>query len=131
MLRNLSQLFKRKFDWTRDADPPRTRAGFVLMFEELHVGTLEFDGQLWRFSYSDDFRSQSRLAPLIDFPDSSRSYLAEELWPFFALRIPSSAQQKVIDYLREHRRTSADTVELLREFGRRSTANPFLLKPAS
>jgi hypothetical protein len=57
-------------------------------------------------------------------------YISEDLWPFFALRIPSGAQNAVQEFLREQHLENADEVTMLKKFGRRSVANPFELQSA-
>jgi hypothetical protein len=59
-----------------------------------------------------------------------RVYRSEDLWPFFALRIPSTTQANVQAYLRERGQTQAEAADLMKKFGRRSISNPFLLTPA-
>lgn len=125
------KFLKRKFDWTRGVEEPSGKVEFVLSLEGLKVGTLRFAEGRWIFEYSDEFKTQSEIAPIMDFPGVNRSYIADELWPFFALRIPSPAQPKVRRYLDAKHKPSADTVELLQNFGRHSSANPFVLDPAT
>jgi hypothetical protein len=125
------KFLKRKFDWTRGIDEPTGNVEFVLSLEGLKVGTLRFAQGRWIFEYSDEFKKQTEIAPIMDFPGVNRSYIANELWPFFALRIPSPAQPKVKKYLHAKHKPSADTVELLQNFGRHSSANPFVLDPAT
>ncbi|MCB1133600.1 MAG: HipA N-terminal domain-containing protein [Verrucomicrobiae bacterium] len=122
------KFLKRKFDWTRGISEPSEEVAFDLSLEGLKVGTLRFAGGRWIFEYAEEFKKQSEIAPIMDFPGVNRSYIAEELWPFFALRIPSPAQPKVRQYLQAKRKPTVDTVELLQHFGRRSSANPFLLE---
>lgn len=52
---------------------------------------------------------------------------SDELWPFFATRIPSAAQLKrktKVNDLAER-----DEVNLLRKYGHRTITNPFVLRP--
>ena len=125
------KFLKRKFDWTRGVDAPTGKVEFVLSLEGLKVGTLRYAEGRWIFEYSEEFKKQTEIAPIMDFPGVNRSYIANELWPFFALRIPSPAQPKVKKYLRAKHKLTADTVELLQNFGRHSSANPFVLDPAT
>lgn len=125
------KFLKRKFDWTRGVDTPSRDVEFVLSLDDLKVGTLRFSDGRWIFEYSEEFRNQDEIAPIMDFPGLNRSYIADRLWPFFTLRIPSPAQPKVRKYLEDRRKPSADAVELLQNFGRHSSANPFVLEPVS
>ncbi len=80
------------------------------------------------FSYSEAFRNQSKVAPIIDFPQIDQEYRSGQLWPIFALRVPSLAQANVRHYLAKTQ-NEPDDARLMREFGRRSVANPFVLEP--
>src|SRR5689334_6115818 len=75
--------------------PVDVDARFVLRYHELEVGTLALHEGVWTFRYSDDFRRQSDLKPLVDFPDPTRTYERDVLWPFFLSRIPSASQPEV------------------------------------
>jgi HipA-like protein len=121
----------RRFNWLRDVNEPvAVRVSFELFLGTLHVGTLSREGDVWAFEYSIAFRNQERVQPIVDFPQLDRKYRSAELWPFFALRIPSLNQANVQKYLRTHGRTHADAADLMQAFGRRSIANPFVLEPA-
>ena len=102
---------------------------FHLFLGDLEVGTLRMDGAEWIFSYSEAFRNQSKVAPIIDFPHVDQEYRSNQLWPFFALRVPSLAQTNVREYLAKTKK-EPDDARLMREFGRRSVANPFVLEPS-
>lgn len=106
------------------------KVSFELKLGALHVGTLSREGQEWVFSYSDAFARQRQVAPLVNFLMVGRVYRSEELWPFFALRIPSTTQASVQAFLREQGEIKARAVEMIQKFGRRSISNPFVLTPA-
>lgn len=99
---------------------------FMIEIDKLPVGSLEYKDRVWIFRYTKEFQAQDKYKPITDFPDVNKEYRQEELWPFFALRIPSLEQVLVREFLRDHR-NQADEVTLLREFGRESVANPFKL----
>ncbi|MBL9118168.1 MAG: HipA N-terminal domain-containing protein [Verrucomicrobiaceae bacterium] len=121
----------RRFNWLRDVNEPvKVKVSFELYLGSLHVGTLSRDDGEWTFEYSMVFRNQRQVKPIVDFPQLDREYRSAELWPFFALRIPSLTQANVQQYLRSQGRTDADAADLMQEFGRRSIANPFVLEPA-
>ena len=107
--------------------PKGVRATFELRYGELTVGFLHLEDGMWEFRYSDAFRAQDTVRPLIDFPDVSKVYRQEELWPFFWARIPSLAQPKVQEVIAKEGIDARNEVELLRYFGRRTIADPFLL----
>jgi hypothetical protein len=124
-------LFQRSYDWLAGVQPLPLNAniGFKMMLGPLAVGTLRaVDGQ-WLFAYSDEFRGQSEIPPIVDFPDPNQEYRSLILWPFFALRIPSTAQPAVSEFIRSQPGAKVHAAILLREFGARSAANPFRLVP--
>jgi hypothetical protein len=122
------EYLQRRFDWRRGvAKPVDPGVSFRLFLGSLEVGTLHMEGSEWIFSYSEAFRKQSKVAPIIDFPQVDQEYRSNQLWPFFALRVPSLAQANVQEYLAKTRK-EPDDARLMREFGRRSVANPFVLE---
>jgi len=48
--------------------------------------------------------------------------------PFFALRIPSLAQPKVMSLINEKKLSINDMSILLKEFAQKTIANPFVLR---
>lgn len=98
-------------------------AEFNLKLGKMLVGTLLYSNGVWYFNYSDAFKIQNRISPITNFPSKEKEYSTKELWPFFASRIPSNAQLQ-LDMPRE------DVIALLRQFGRRTIANPFELAPS-
>jgi HipA-like protein len=111
------------------ATPANQNAEFVLMYKELSIGVLSIKEGEWKFSYTDEFRQQKEIAPLIDFPSTGKEYRSSRLWPFFSYRIPGLNQPKVQEIMRaEH--IQNNEVALLKKFGTISVYNPFLLKPS-
>lgn len=99
-------------------------ATFNVNLGKLLVGTLVYADGMWHFSYSNEFKSQSRILPLTNFPSKEKEYSTRQLWPFFASRIPSNAQLQIgKDNQKE------DIVTLLRRFGHRTISNPYELLP--
>lgn len=97
-------------------------AVFNVNLDKLIIGTLTCSGGTWTFSYSDDFKMQNTISPLVNFPSKDKEYTTRELWPFFASRIPSIAQRQVGNTVAKE-----DPVSLLKQFGRRTVANPYEL----
>lgn len=129
-IQEMLQYIQRRFDWRRGvAKPADPGISFLLFLGNLEVGTLSMDGGEWIFSYSPAFKNQSRIALIIDFPHVDQEYRSNQLWPFFALRVPSLAQANVQEYLAKSHK-EPDDARLMREFGRRSVANPFVLEPS-
>lgn len=109
--------------------PVEEKIAFKVMLQTREVGTLLADRGEWVFTYSDEFRNQTELCPIVDFPDVKKQYRSRNLWPFFALRIPSPEQPAVREFIRSQPQEKADEGILLKEFGERSIANPFRLVP--
>ncbi len=57
--------------------PPGVHAEFKLSYEDLLVGTLSVVDSTWKFEYSDEFKKQDELRPLVDFPDRSAGIAVE------------------------------------------------------
>ena len=111
--------------------PPEAHAKFLLTYDDLLIGTLTVEDGLWKFEYSDNFRLEDELRPIVEFPDVNKIYVNEELWQFFASRIPSTEQPEVEEILKREHIQEDDAVGLLKLFGKRTIANPFELTFAS
>lgn len=107
--------------------PKSETAVFQLLFENLLVGTLRLENGEWTFAYSEAFKAQSELKPLVDFPNLDKTYRSEELPPFFAHRIPGMGQPKVQKILKKEKIDAHNEAALLKRFGSRSISNPFQL----
>jgi HipA-like protein len=112
---------------TQPQTPKGRRESFRLIHGSLTVGTLTVENGLWTFKYSEDFRKRQDLRPIVQFPDTSRTYNSEELWPFFGMRIPSISQPAVRNAVRQEGIDANDKVQMLRRFGRRTISTPFEL----
>lgn len=127
----IKKLMDKARDWLGFARsvkaPPEAHAKFLLTYDDLLVGTLTVEGGVWRFEYSDKFRSEDKLRPLVEFPDLNKIYVNVELWQFFASRIPSTERPEVEQILRREHVEEDDAVALLKLFGKRTIANPFEL----
>lgn len=125
--------FHKWYNWLAGVEPLPVdeKIGFKVMLDTHEIGTLTADKGEWVFQYSDEFRGQSEIKPIVDFPDGKKEYRSRSLWPFFALRIPSPEQPAVRDFIRKQPEEKADEGILLKEFGSRSIANPFRLVPVS
>ena len=107
--------------------PPEAHAKFLLTYDNLLVGILTVENGLWKFEYSDKFKLESELRPIVEFPDVNQIYVNEDLWQFFASRIPSTEQPEVEAILKREHVEEDDAVGLLKLFGKRTIANPFEL----
>jgi HipA-like protein len=108
--------------------PVHAQEAFWLFYQGLPIGVLSVSNGKWTFRYTDQFRRQDSIRPLVEFPDVGKTYTSEELWPFFAMRIPSLKQEAVRELLKREKIDPTDEVRLLERFGRRTTANPFELR---
>lgn len=95
---------------------------FILKFDKLKIGILSFTDNTWFFSYSEEFKSQKEILPLVNFPTVNKEYTSNELWPFFVSRIPSTAQRQLSE-------ENQATTTLLKIYGRKTIANPYQLVP--
>jgi HipA-like protein len=124
-------MLRKLYNWLAGVEPlpVEEKLALKVMYGTREIGTLCADKGEWTFSYSDEFRKQSEIKPIIDFPDVKRQYRSRTLWPFFALRIPSPEQPAVREFIQSQPHEKADEGILLKEFGERSIANPFRLVP--
>jgi hypothetical protein len=121
-------------DWTEDLEPSISIAedevAFCVVLGGLEVGCLRLNDDAWVFNYTEEFRQQDKIKAIVDFPNKENEYRSVELWPFFLLRIPSLKQPAVQEFLRSANVESPTAAILLKQFGKRSIANPFELVPA-
>lgn len=101
-----------------------------LPIAKLAIGTLMLKNGEWHFSYSEDFKLQTKYKPLVNFPDITKHYSSKQLWPFFASRIPGLGQPIVQQFLEKNKLSEPDEVSLLKEFGKRTISNPYVLESA-
>lgn len=94
---------------------------FDLMLGTLLVGVLLYEDGMWSFSYSDAYKIQDKYEPLVNFPNLSQKYKSDQLWPFFASRLPGVSE------LEENERESTDVLTLLKKYGRHVITNPYKL----
>lgn len=111
--------------------PATEKLSLAVMLGSLLVGTLRAENGHWIFEYSEEFKQQNSILPIVDFPAVDREYRSHALWPFFALRIPSPEQSAVKAYMNRNSLETVDEGILLREFGGRSISNPFRLVPTA
>ena len=107
--------------------PSASKGLFHLKYGDFLIGVLTYEGNVWTFEYSNEFRNQGNINPIIDFPDVSKVYKNNDLWPFFASRIPSINQEFQLKKIRKANIDSNDAVELLKLFGSETITNPFKL----
>lgn len=101
---------------------------FELWYDKILVGHLSFEEHLWNFWYSQQFKNQDVIDPLVEFPNTNKVYTSNELWPFFVVRIPSLTQPRTQKIIKKDNIDSSSQIDLLKRFGYETIANPFLLK---
>lgn len=111
--------------------PPQEKSRFLLVYKQLSIGALEINEGVWKFNYSEEFRNQQVIIPLMDFPNTSKVYESTNLWPFFSSRIPSTNSPAVGEIVKKKKLDAANPVDMLSEFGRRTITNPFELMGVS
>ncbi len=94
---------------------------YKIMMDDMVVGILYFDDPYWHFSYTEMFKRQNRIAPIVNFPNKNQEYVSKYLWPFFTDRIPGKGQRQMM------KETETSQVKLLQKYGRESIMNPFLV----
>jgi len=100
---------------------------FILSYNKLIIGELVLDKGIWKFSYADEFKQQTKIKPLPEFADINKVYESPELFPFFLHRIPSLSQPKVKRVVAQENLDKENEAALLKRFGRVSVSNPFQL----
>lgn len=105
-------------------------AAFLLTYEDITIGTLVLQDGIWTFHYTAEFREQKDLRPIVEFPDTERTYRSTDLWPFFLMRIPSTKQEAIQKITAQEEIDITDQVQLLSRFGKETIANPYRLTPA-
>jgi len=103
-------------------------AKFMLSYNAKVIGVLTWDNSEWIFAYSDEFKQDPFIKPILDFPDINKIYKNKELWPFFATRIPSLNQPFHLKKLKKANIENNNTANLLKLFGKKTITNPFHLK---
>lgn len=84
----------------RDHRPSSTRREFRVIWQDqqtrglVHVGWLEFTGEEFLFSYTDAASTHPRFEPFPPFPMYDETYRSEELFPFFSVRLTSTADPR-------------------------------------
>ncbi|MCK4920707.1 MAG: HipA N-terminal domain-containing protein [Bacteroidales bacterium] len=112
------------------SDNPEEIVGvFHLMYGKQLVGDLSYKNKEWVFKYSKDFKNNPSVKPIIDFPDLKKKYSNNNLWPFFATRIPTLNQPYHLKKIRKANISKDNSVALLKLFGNETITNPFRLIP--
>ena len=104
-------------------------AEFTLVYtppdgQVVRVGTLRFDQGFWTFAYTDEYKNHHDFRPLEGFDDVDRVYRSRVLFPFFSVRLPPKSRPDIRRELATQHLEDADSVDLLRVFGRKAASSP-------
>lgn len=98
-----------------------SKGRFDLMLGDMIVGVLLYEDGIWSFSYSDEYKAQEKFDPLVNFPNLNQVYKSDQLWPFFASRLPGVSE------LKEKEQEGTDILTLLKKYGQHVITNPYKL----
>lgn len=122
---------KRLFNKNKDNEVSLNFKGeikFTLSIKELIIGTLFIEENLWKFSYSEEFKEQTKFRKLAGFSDLNKVYESRILWPFFKIRIPGLKQPMIIEIIEQENLDKDNEAALLQRFGRKVVSNPYILE---
>jgi hypothetical protein len=92
---------------------------FILSYKDLIIGFLEFSQNInsWKFTYSEEFKNQDSICPILLFPYVDKIYVSNKLWSFFLTRIPDFNDNF----------DNKTLIDLLIYHGKKTITNPFIL----
>lgn len=134
MKEKIKYIFQKLTPWSDDDDfisklsSENENGQFQLLFEDKLIGTLDFEKDKWTFKYSEEYKKELFILPMIDFPDVNKVYEFDTLMPFFAARIPNLNQPYHEHKLEKLEGDKTSLVSLLKIFGEKSINNPYELK---
>jgi len=111
--------------------PSGIQAEFKLTYKSLTIGYLTLNDGVWKFSYSEEFKQQDELRPIVQFPDTTKEFENEELWPFFTIRVPVLYKPEIEDIIESENIDRSNEVELLQSFVKKTISNPYELVGAA
>ncbi len=121
----IKDLFRKNDEDVLDI-PLDSTINFILKLDNLKVGYLSFD-EYWHFKYADEFKKEIKnLHTVPGFSDINKEYTNKHLWPFFKVRIPGLKQPAVKEIIKDES-LRLDEVSLLKRFGFKSIASPYIL----
>jgi HipA-like protein len=109
---------------------PKVKAKFLPKYGSLLVGTLTAKEGIWEFEYSNEFKLQTDLRPILDVSYVHKHYHSSRLWQFFTVRIPSLEHPEIEKILERKHIDGGDVFRLLQRFGNRCIADPYRLMAA-
>jgi HipA-like protein len=130
-------MLRKFFNWFSKSDeeldvqvqlPKDEKAKFILKVDGINIGMLYCETGAWYFKYTDDFKKHAEEYNLITgFPDLSKTYQSDSLWPFFQIRIPGLKQPAIQEILEKEKIDKSNEVALLKRFGYKTITNPYQL----
>lgn len=129
MIEHLKKILSREGGREYAPPPEEEQADFLLQYRNMDVGRLYLRKGKWHFEYTEDFRRQKHIPPIVNFPSLHKHYESDTLWPFFVIRIPGLKQPAVQAEIMKNKLDARNEAQLLRHFGKTSIANPFVLIP--
>lgn len=126
---NLKKILFRQDGQKQLQTPKGETAEFLVRHDNLDVGYLILRDEKWHFEYTDSFRENKDIRPIIDFPHLDKRYESDVLWPFFLIRIPGLKQPAIQKMIEDGKLDPSNEVQLLKRFGETTIANPFTLIP--
>lgn len=129
-LKNILNSLRKSNNRFPDTNAGITEAKFTLSYKDLIIGYLEFspNDKTWSFSYSEEFKNQNAIAPIISFPDINKEYNGKQLWSFFSSRIPDNVSSSSTES--NTKQENKTLIELLKSYGQKTITNPFDLSIA-
>ena len=132
-IRQAIRALRREFaPWGAERPRARDASGTakVVVFVETRegrvtLGTLERDGREFLFRYDRDFAASRDAKPISAFPDMTREYRSEDLWPFFAVRLPPVEREDVQAAMKRRHIPESDILRLLAELSGRGVSSPY------
>lgn len=130
-------MIRKIFNWFSKSDddfemqvtlPKDEEAKFILMVDDIRIGTLYCDKGEWFYKYTDEFKDHSEeYNRIVGFSDLNKTYKSESLWPFFQIRIPGLKQPAIQEILAKEKIDQSNEVALLKRFGQKTITNPYKL----
>jgi HipA-like protein len=110
---------------------PRTRQVEVhiqLTSGDRTVGFLSMEGSHFVFRYDPEYAKDRPAEPISAFPDLTREYRSDQLWPFFESRLPPVEREDVKQIIASQALDPDDVLGLLLGLSARTIASPYELR---
>jgi HipA-like protein len=129
MIRKIKNWFSKTSTGVLEVQMPENKdAKFILSVDGIAMGILEYKDEYWHFKYTNEFKLvNDKYNLIVGFPDLSKEYKSEVLWPFFQIRIPGLKQPAIKEIIEQEHINDTNEVELLKRFGKRTISNPYEL----